>query len=365
MLTRKHLENSFTYKSGRPPEDLLKEKGIKKIYALASNENYLGPSKLVIDAIIKSVNDIHLYPDSFCTNLRNDLSKRFNTSLDNIIVGAGSSELISMLYTAFVELDESILVPNPSFMLYKVLAKFMNLKLDTYDLNPDFSYNIDQIILKNTPKTKIIVVVTPNNPTGTILTKNDLEKLLSSIRDDQILCIDEAYIEFNDSELHYGNLIPEIEKKNIILLRTFSKIFALAGMRIGYAFSSKNIIDGLFKVLKPFTVSFLTEQAAIASLNDSDFVERTINMVKEGRKYVYRELDKLKVDYVKGFGNFYFINTIDVDKLSSNLLNMGIVVRPTKQFGYEQGIRVTYGDKEANEAVINGLKENLSLLKTK
>lgn len=363
MLERKHLESAFTYKSGRPPEDLLKEKNIKKIYPLASNENYLGPSKKAIEAIKTCVNDIHLYPDTFCTKLKEKLSQKFNISVDNIIVGAGSSEIISMLYTAFVEADESILMPNPSFMLYKVLAKFMNLKLDIYELDENFNYNIDEIIKKNTSKTKIIVVVSPNNPTGTIITKTQLEKLLENLRDDQILCLDEAYIEFNDSPEHYGNLIPQLDKKNIILVRTFSKIYALAGMRVGYAFASKKIIDSLLKVLKPFTVSYLTEQAAIASLDDENFVEDTISLVKQGRNFVYSELDKMNVDYIKGFGNFVFIKTKDVEKVTNNLLNKGIVVRPTKQFGYEQAIRITYGDMEANKAFIEGLKENIEYLK--
>jgi histidinol-phosphate aminotransferase len=365
MLERKHLESAFTYKSGRPPEDLLKEKNIRKIYPLASNENYLGSSKKAIEAILRYSNDIYLYPDTLCNSLREKLSKKFDLPIDNILVGAGSSEIISMLYTAFVELDESILVPNPSFMLYKVLAKFMNLNIEHYDLNEDFSYNIDEIISKNKPKTKIILVVSPNNPTGTIITKNQLEKLLDNLRDDQILCLDEAYIEFNDSKQHYGNLIPKINEKNIILVRTFSKIYALAGMRIGYAFAKKKIIDSLLKVLKPFTVSCLSEQAAIASLDDDEFVAKTINLVKEGRKFVYNKLDKMNVDYIKGFGNFVFIKTKDVETITQNLLNKGIVVRPTKQFGYEQAIRITYGDFEANNAFIEGLKENLKYLSLK
>lgn len=362
MLERKHLESAFTYKSGRPPEDLLKEKNIKKIYPLASNENYLGPSKKAIDAIIKYSKDIHLYPDTLCNSLREKLSGKFNLPLDNIIVGAGSSEIISMLYTAFVELDESILVPNPSFMLYKVLAKFMNLNIDYYDLNDDFSYNIDEILRKNKPNTKIIVVVSPNNPTGTIITKNQIEKLLDNLRDDQILCLDEAYIEFNDSLEHYGNLIPKINEKNIILVRTFSKIYALAGMRVGYAFAKKRIIDNLLKVLKPFTVSSLTEQAAISSLDDEDFVEKTVNLVKDARTFVYKKLDEMNVDYIKGFGNFVFIKTKDVENITNNLLSKGIVVRPTRQFGYEQAIRITYGDLEANEVFIKALEENLMYL---
>ncbi|MFN3410932.1 MAG: histidinol-phosphate transaminase [Exilispira sp.] len=365
MLERKHLESSFTYKSGRPPEDLLKEKNIRKIYPLASNENYLGPSQKAIEAILKGSKDIHIYPDTLCSKLREKLSEKFNLSTENIIVGAGSSEIISMLYTAFVELDERILVPTPSFMLYKVLAKFMNLNLDSYDLNEDFTYNIDEILKKNNIKTKIIVVVSPNNPTGTIITKSQLEKLLENLRDDQILCLDEAYIEFNDSSLHYGNLIPELNDKNIILIRTFSKIYALAGMRVGYAFARKQIIDSILKVLKPFTVSSLTELAAIASLDDDKFVERTINLVREGRNFIYNELDKMNIDYIKGFGNFVFIKTIDVEKITENLLYKGIVVRPTKQFGYEQAIRVTYGDFEANRVFIEGLKENLPYLKLK
>ncbi|MEJ5273326.1 MAG: histidinol-phosphate transaminase [Spirochaetota bacterium] len=367
MLERKHLESAFTYKSGRPPENLLKEKNIKKIYPLASNENYLGPSKKAIEAINEFSKDIHFYPDTLCNSLREKLSQKFEIPIENILVGAGSSEIISMLYTAFVELDESILVPNPSFMLYRVLAKFMNLNLDIYNLNDDFTYNIDEIIKKNTPKTKIIVVVSPNNPTGTIITKTQLEKLLKNLRDDQILCLDEAYIEFNDSEDHYGNLIPllndkRFEDKNIILVRTFSKIYALAGMRVGYAFAKKQIIDSLLKVLKPFTVSSLTEQAAIASLEDEQFVENTVNLVKNARKYVYHELDKMNIDYIKGFGNFVFIKTKDVEKITNNLLDKGIVVRPTKQFGYEQAIRITYGDLEANQAFIEALKENIEYL---
>ncbi|MCR4421962.1 MAG: histidinol-phosphate transaminase [Spirochaetales bacterium] len=365
MLERKHLESAFTYKSGRPPEDLLKEKNIKKIYPLASNENYLGPSKKAIEAIINYSKDIHLYPDTICSSLKEKLSKKFELPQENIIIGAGSSEIISMLYTAFVELDETILMPNPSFMLYKVLAKFMNLNIESYDLNEDFTYNIDEIIAKNKPKTKIIVVVSPNNPTGTIITKNQLERLLTNLRDDQILCLDEAYIEFNDSKEHYGNLIPRINEKNIVLIRTFSKIYALAGMRVGYAFAKKQIIDSLLKVLKPFTISSLTEQAAIASLDDDEFVNNTINLVKEAKRFVYDELDKMNIDYVKGFGNFVFIKTQDVETITQNLLNLGIVVRPTKQFGYEQAIRITYGDFEANSAFINALKENLKYISLK
>jgi len=369
MLYRKHLAQAFTYKSGRPPEDLLKAKGIKKIYPLASNENYLGPSPKALEAINKAKNEIHIYPDTLCSELREKIAKLYHVNVDNTLIGAGSSELISMLYTAFLEPDERVLKPNPSFMLYKVLASFMNLQCEDFQLNPDFSYNIDTIIEKNTPKTKIIIVVSPNNPTGTIITQQQMDKLISSLRKDQILVVDEAYIEFNDAENSYDDLIKKAVddnyEKNIIVLRTFSKVYALAGLRLGYLFAKKQIVEGFLKVLKPFTVTSLAEKAGVASLDDTLFVNKSIQLVKDGRKKFYSEFDRLNLDYTKGYGNFIFIKTLDINKVSEAFLEKGVVVRPCAQFGYEQAVRITYGDAEANDQVVKVIKENLDLFKRK
>ena len=347
------------YIPGKPVEEVEREKGLKNIVKLASNENPLGPSPLAVKAIRNHLKNLNRYPDGSGFYLKKDLSeyfKNYKLKAENFILGNGSNELIDIAVRTFCNKDENIIAPFPSFVAYYLAAEQLGLKLKISNLSKDYKLDFNSMLKFIDNKTKIIFVSNPNNPTGTYYKSEEILKFIKNVRKDILVIVDEAYIEYiNESIL---DLISFEEYGNVLILRTFSKAYGLAGLRIGYGIACKELLSLMDRVREPFNVNSLSLAAGQAALKDEDFIKKVISVNDAEKKYLYGEFQLLNIDYVETGANFILVDlknrkAVDVNE---KLLNKGVIVRPMNRFGYENMIRITIGKHNENLKLIRALK---------
>lgn len=350
-IARKSVLNIKPYVPGKPIEEVQREFGIKDIIKLASNENPLGPSKLAVKAMSKKLKDVNLYPESGAFYLRSALAKKLKINENMLIFGNGSNEILNMIAGAFVEPGDEVVFSELSFVVYPIatdMAGGTAIKVP----HKDFRHDIEGFISRLTDKTKLVYLCNPNNPTGTIITKQELEKLMDAVRPDTIVALDEAYFEFVGDK-NYPDGIKYLAKyPNLIVLRTFAKIYGLAGIRIGYAAADPDIIQIIERIRPPFNANLVAQAGAEAALKDKKHVSATVKMNNAGRKYLYRELAKLGVKCVPSQANFIFA---EFDRKGADvfnaLLKKGVIIRP--QAG--NYARITIGTMKQNQKLIKAL----------
>lgn len=357
-IIRNSVNNLPSYIPGRQVDEVKKEFNIKEVVKLASNENSLGPSPLAIDAIKNKLNYVSMYPDQNSESLRYAVSKKFGVSPHNIIIGNGSDEIMLMIAQTFLSAGDEAIISNNTFSMYEFVTSLMDGKPVFVDLK-DYTYDLDNMAQSLTNKTKLIFLCNPNNPTGTMFSNQKLEEFLKIIPKNIIIAIDEAYGEYaNDSDFKSAvNLINDF--KNIIVLKTFSKIYGLAGLRIGYGIADPALIKYLNLVKLPFNANWLGQLAAEAALRDDEFIRKSIQNNSDGKKYFYEELDNMGLEYLKTQANFIFIKVNNADQIFINLMSQGIIIRPLSSFGFKDSIRVTIGTQRQNELFISSLKNAL------
>lgn len=357
-LVRKNIINITPYVAGKPIEETKRELGLKAIIKLASNENPLGPSPKAVEAIRKNLGKLNRYPDSNSFYLKTKLAKCLNVGPVNIILGNGSDELIDIIIKAFVEEDENIITADTTFLEYEIVAKVNNRKVVTVPLSY-FKYDLEAIRKKIDKKTKLIFIANPNNPTGTYVTKYELRDFMNELSDDILVVLDEAYDTFVDVD-DFPNSLNYIANKNVIIMKTFSKAYGLAGLRIGYAIARGELISSMEKVRQPFNVNFLAQVGAAAALSDEKFLRKTRELIIKEKDYLYEELKKLGIAYVPSAANFILIDMArDGMGVFRQMLKYGVIVRDMKQYGLKNFIRVTIGTKKENERFIKVLKKVL------
>lgn len=363
-LAKKSLSFISPYVPGKPAEILFKERGISKIIKLASNENPLGPSPSALKAIRKKLPTINRYPEGKALALKEKLASVLSVKSNQIIIGSGSSEIISMTIQAFCEPGNEIVFPSPSFIIYKILAHAFGVKPVIANLNDDFSYNIDSIIEKITGRTKVVIICNPNNPTGSHITKVQLNRFMKSVPDDIIILADEAYFEYAD-DAEFGTAIEWIDRKNVIVTRTFSKIYGLAGLRIGYGIASEEIIRIMEKIRPPFNTTSIAQEAALAAIDDSVFVEKSLEINRIGKAFLEENLKKLGFKVFPSQANFLFCCCqYDTIEISRKLEEKGIIIRPMNGFEVEGNfVRITIGKPSENRLLIKELKRILGSVK--
>lgn len=357
-LVRKNIINITPYIAGKPIEETKRELGLKAIIKLASNENPLGPSPKAVEAIKKNLGKINRYPDSNGFYLKAKLAKRLNVGPVNIILGNGSDELIDIIIKTFVEEDENIITADITFLEYEIVAKVNNRKIVTLPLRY-FKYDLEAIRKKIDKKTKLIFIANPNNPTGTYVTKYELRDFMNELPDNVLLVLDEAYDTFVDVD-DFPNSLNYIGNKNVLVMKTFSKAYGLAGLRIGYAIARGELISSMEKMRQPFNVNFLAQVGAVASLSDEKFLRKTQDVIIKGKDYLYEELKKLGIAYVPSVANFILIDVgRDGMSIFRQMLKYGVIVRDMKQYGLKNFIRVTIGTEKENERFIKVLRKVL------
>ena len=359
-LLRKGIENLTPYPPGKPIEELERETGIVDSIKLASNENPLGPSPKAIMAIKENLNNIHRYPDGSCYNLRQKLAQKFGLPMSKIIVGNGADELIGLVVYTFLSPDEEVVLPWPTFLLYEKVVEGFGGKRVAVPLS-NFSIDLPAILKAVSSATKIIFINNPNNPTGKALKKEQLVHFLHSLPSDVIVVLDEAYIEFA-TDPKVASVVELLESYPLLVaLRTFSKAYGLAGLRIGYGFASEMIIDGMNLVRQPFNANYLAQVGALAALDDEEFVNKTRTIIRDGLEFLYSQLDLIGLEYMTTQTNFVLIKTpLGAEETYRRMLREGVIVRSMESFGLKDYIRINVGLPEENQRFMKTLEKILS-----
>jgi histidinol-phosphate aminotransferase len=360
-ICRKCILNLTPYVPGKPIEEVKRELGIDDIIKMASNENPLGPSPAAIKAMKEAIGNVGLYPEGSCYELRQALSKHLDVDPDMLIFGAGADEVIHYLGIALLDSNDEIVQAYPSFVQYKAASTLMDCKTHMVPLK-NWTHDLDAMLDCVNEHTKLFFITNPNNPTGTIVSADDVERVLEVLPERCLLVLDEAYYEYVDYPCYTRSIQWVKQGFNVIALRTFSKIYALAGLRIGYGIAPSHIIELLERVRAPFNVNSVAQVGATASLADPDQVERTRELNRRAKEYFYRELTAMGIPYTPTQANFLWIDVMrDCKEVFAELLKRGVIVRTGDIFGCSTHIRVTTGTDEQNERFIKTLKEVLSL----
>ncbi len=356
-LVRRGIEELIPYPPGKPLEELERELGIRGSIKLASNENPLGPSPMAVEAIVEKLQSLNRYPDGSGYYLKEKLSRKFGVPADRVLLGNGSNELIELLVRTFLSNGETAIQPFPTFLVYEKIVTGAGGRITTIPLE-NFRINLENVVQAVTPLTKIIFINNPNNPTGSGLPKQELLRFLDQIPKDVIVALDEAYIEFAEDPAIISGVEFLDAHPLLLVLRTFSKLYGLAGLRIGYGFASAEMVNYMNRVRQPFNANSLAQAAAIAALDDTAFVDRTLRLVREGLKYLQESLDRMGFRYVPTQTNFFLIEIPEGGKqIYERLLREGVIVRAMDSYGIENYIRINAGLMEENERFIKALKK--------
>lgn len=349
------------YIPGKPIEEVEREKGIKNIVKLASNENPLGPSPLALKAIRASLKNLNRYPDGSGFYLKQELVRFFNNDSaqakfkpENFILGNGSNELIDIAVRTFCEKDENIVSPFPSFVAYYLAAEQLGLKLKISSLK-DYALDLDDMYKLIDGKTKIVFISNPNNPTGTFFPNTQIINFIKKVKDGVLIVIDEAYIEYAGKSLVEDINIEDFP--NVLVLRTFSKVYGLAGIRAGYGIGHKDLISLMDRVREPFNVNSLSLTAAAAALKDKEYLEKVITANETEKKYLYGGFKKAGLEFVETGANFILVKLKGrkAAETAERFLDLGVIVRPMDRFGYADMIRVTIGKHSENIKLLKAL----------
>jgi histidinol-phosphate aminotransferase len=348
------------YIPGKAIEEVKREYGLKVITKMASNENPLGPSPKAMEAMEKSIKDIHLYPEVSCLALKEKISSIFGIDIDMITFANGGDNIFTMIAQAFLNHGEEVIMAYPTFSFYRMAVRIMGANPIEVPLK-DHVHDLKAMGERITSRTKLIIICNPNNPTGTIVNKIELDSFIRGLPSHVLTVLDEAYFDFTDKDL-LPDSISYIKKGYPLLsVRTFSKIYGLAGIRIGYVLGRREFIDCLNRVREPFAVNRLAQVAAIGALDDQEFREKVIINNRAGRKFLEESLRDMGLETVPSHTNFILVDIKrDSRVIFEALLKRGIIVRPGYIWNLPRFIRITIGREEENERFIHALKEILN-----
>lgn len=327
---------------------------------MASNENPLGCSPKASEAVRQWAANMALYPDGSCYDLSKMVASKIGVLQDNLLFGAGSDQILEMISQSYLNPDDEAIMPIPSFPRYETVTRIMSAKPVELKLSSDHRLDVDAYLAAVTDKTKVVWICNPNNPTGTIITKSEQQRLLDGIPGTALIVLDEAYYEYVTSS-DYPESIKLIDTHpNIVILRTFSKAYGLAGLRVGYAIAQKEIIQSLNKVRAPFNVNSAAQVAALAALSDDEFITESVSNNIQGIDYLCREFNFMGLEFIPTHTNFIMVNlNVDTKSIFTSLQREGVIVRPGQPFGMPNWIRLTIGKPDENEKFINSLKKVL------
>lgn len=347
------------YPPGKPTEEVERELGRTAI-KLASNENPYGPSPRAIEAIRRSLDHIYLYPDGNGYYLRQKLAELQNLHMDQVILGAGSTDLIELVAKTFLTGGDEAITSESAFYIYRLAIEEMGAGLRLAPLR-GMAFDLAGIARIVTQRTKVIYLANPNNPTGTMFTAAELDRFLSAIPARVLVVLDEAYFDYVQRADYSHSLDYVRGGQNVLVLRTFSKVHGLAGLRIGYGMGHSDLIAALNRIRSPFNASSLAQAAALASLEDSEHVNRSVESNALEMKFVTEELTLAGVRYTPSVANFLLIDTgRDCEEDFARLLRQGVIVRPMKLYGFPTSLRVTIGKHEENEQFLGALRSNMA-----
>ena len=360
-LVPSYIQNLANYVPGKTIKEVQRELGLDHVDKMASNENSLGPSPKAIEAMAKTLSGLHRYPDVSGYELRTKLARRYNINMDNVILGGGSEGIMSTIMRTFLLSDDEIVSAANSFIGFRVLANASGRKVHWVPMK-NYRYDLEAMAEKVTDYTKIIYIANPDNPTGTYITREEFEEFYVHVPERVLIILDEAYYEFAQSRDNYPDSMT-YRYDNIITLRTFSKAYGLAGLRIGYGFAHDELIRNLMKVKEPFSPSLIAHTAGSAAMDDIKFLEKTLAINNDGYIFLQKELTSLGIETIPSVANFltsiWETNTQALD-ITQSLLKKGVIVRNLKAFGWPNCIRISIGTADENGRFIDALKSILS-----
>ncbi len=345
------------YQPGRPISEVKRELGLRQVVKLASNENPYPPSPKVIEAITRAAQDLNRYPDGYCYELRRAVAEFLHVDRDDLIFGNGSDEIIIMAQRAFVEPGDEVIVSHPSFMVYSIGAQALGAVTRVIPMK-DFRHDLAAITAAVTDRTKIIFIDNPGNPAGTYVPSDELKGFLDSVPSDVLVFLDEAYYEYAVERDDYPRTIPWLSQyPNLVVARTFSKMYGLAGLRVGYAAASAEVVDLLNRVREPFNVNSLAQVAAVAALRDRRYYEGIRREFLGERQRVCAALEEMGIPYVPSATNFVLMNVGAFGPgVADRLLGAGVIVRDMRAWGLEAYIRITIGSARENNKCLRALQ---------
>lgn len=363
-LVPHYIETLEPYRAGLSIEEIKSRYDLSEVYKLASNENPLGVSPLAAQAIHDTALRVHLYPDPQALKLREALADRFKLSLNNVSVGGGSEGIIADILRTFVCDDDELLTSENTFIGFLVLAKSKGIPLTLVpmlveDGQQSYRFDLQRLADAITERTKVIYLCNPNNPTGTIFTKAEFDAFIQRVPERVIVLLDEAYFEFASDNLEYPDSMS-YRYDNVITLRTFSKGYGLAGLRVGYGFAHHKFIENLLKVKLPFEPNMIAQAAALAALGDADFLKRTMSNNQQGYRFFTGAFTELGLRWIPSHANFIMIDfgtEPEVNRVFEFLLQRGVITRPLKAFGLPHCLRISIGLPHENEKCIFLLRQ--------
>jgi histidinol-phosphate aminotransferase len=355
-----HLANEpvldiHPYEPGKPIEEIERELGIPGAIRLASNESPAPPSPVVLEALQKALAGLNRYPDGSGYYLRQALAKKHGVSPDSIVLGNGSNELIELLARTFVRHGEEVVIPHPSFIVYPSIVQAVGGTRVVVTLK-DYRIDLPKIRHAITPLTKMVFLANPNNPTGTIVTADEVAKFLDKVPDRVIVVFDEAYCDFAAGPDFPDTLAALRHGSRVVVLRTFSKMASLAGLRVGYAIADPDCIALMNRIRQPFNVNMLAQVGALEALRDEAYIQKSVEAVRQAVKSLSDVLSTLGVRYVPSRANFILVEFDDATRVYEQLLKQGVMVRPMTSFGLERALRITVGTPEENARLVDALR---------
>lgn len=352
---RRGLDKINSYKPGKPIEEVKRALGLDEVYKLASNEIPF-PPLYIRRAVLTELKNINRYPESGSFYLRKQLAKRLKVDEQQLVFGNGSDELIVLALKAFVEKGDQVVVSCPTFLIYAIQAKIAGAKVVTVP-SVGLRYDLEKIAKRVNKKTKIVFIANPDNPTGTYLNQREIKNFLTKIPKSVLVFFDEAYFEFGPKD--FPKSLDFLKKRsNIIVTRTFSKAYGLAGLRIGYGVTTKEVAGILNKIREPFNINRFAQVAALAALKNSGFLKKVVSHVNKEKSYLYQELKKCNLSFIESATNFIVVDLKkDTKGLYDYLLKKGVIIRELKGWGLPRYFRVTVGLHKENRKFISCLRE--------
>ena len=360
-LANKWIAELKTYEPGRPIEEVARELGFKDagaIVKLASNENALGPSPLAVKAMRSGATQMHRYPDGSAYYLKEALAEKLGISPDTILAVNGSNEAIELLGHVFLGAGRGIVMADQAFIVYELIARMFDASVVRVPMK-DFTHDLDAILKSIKKNTKLVFVSNPNNPTSTMVSEAQLDRFMKKVPPHVVVCIDEAYLELLPPAMQPNTLKYVKAGKRVVLMRTFSKTYGLAGLRLGYVIAPKECIQLLERVRQPFNVNAMAMAAALAALEDEAYLTRTRRMIRDGLAYFEKEFDRMGLPFVPAVANFMLVEVGEGRKVFEKLMKKGVIVRPMDVYGLPGYVRITVGTRKENEICIRALESVL------
>ena len=351
-----YIRSLIPYEPGKPIEEVEREYGVSDSVKLASNENPLGPSPKALAAIRDKMAQLHLYPDGDCFYLKQGLSKKLGVAPESLIFGNGSNEIIELAVRTFMRAGDEAVMARQAFVVYNLVVQATGGKAKAVALR-DYTHDLAAIGAAITPQTKLELLANPNNPTGTIYRREEWERFLDKISRDVLLLVDEAYFEYVEDADYPNSLEYHAADRAILTLRTYSKLYGLAGLRIGYGVGAKELIAMMQRVRQPFNVNAPAQWAALAALDDAEHVRRSLAVNRQGIDYLQKEFTRLGLEFVPTCANFILVRVGKGQEVFNRLLSQGVIVRPMAGYQFPEHVRVTVGTVAENEKFIAALEK--------